>query len=104
MRLVQPPRKRGIVWVAMDDTVPHSYVDGCRRAGAPVRELGWSQSQDGRRTLGRVVALGGIRDEREYLCVAGSPVFPTCGRSNPKLTIVAPALRLADHLKKRLAA
>ena len=79
-------------------------VERCRRAGEPVRELRWNQSQDGRRTHGRVVALGDIRDEREYLCVAGSPVFPTYGRSNPTLTIVAPALRLADYLEKRLAA
>jgi choline dehydrogenase-like flavoprotein len=38
------------------------------------------------------------------LYVAGSSVFPTYGCSNPTLTIVALALRLADHLKKRLAA
>jgi choline dehydrogenase-like flavoprotein len=36
--------------------------------------------------------------------VAGSSVFPTYGCSNPTLTIVALALRLADHLGKRLAA
>jgi choline dehydrogenase-like flavoprotein len=35
--------------------------------------------------------------------VAGSSVFPTYGCSNPTLTIVALALRLADHLGKRLA-
>ena len=103
-RLVQPAGK-GIVWVAMDDTVPHSdVVESCRRAGEPVRELRRNQSQDGSRTLGRGVALGAIRDEREYLCVAGSPVFPTYGCCNPTLSAVALALRLADHLKKRLAA
>jgi choline dehydrogenase-like flavoprotein len=37
------------------------------------------------------------------LYVAGSSVFPTYGRSNPTLTVVALALRLADHLKKQLA-
>jgi choline dehydrogenase-like flavoprotein len=37
------------------------------------------------------------------LYVAGSSVFPTYGCSNPTLTVVALALRLADHLKKRLA-
>ena len=35
--------------------------------------------------------------------VAGSSVFPTYGCSNPTLTVVALALRLADHLKKQLA-
>ncbi len=38
----------------------------------------------------------------ENLYVAGSSVFPTCGSANPTLTLVALALRLADHLKERL--
>jgi choline dehydrogenase-like flavoprotein len=37
------------------------------------------------------------------LYVAGSSLFPTSGYANPTLTIVALALRLADHLKVRLA-
>ena len=36
------------------------------------------------------------------LSVAGSSVFPTIGSANPTLTIIALALRLADHLKGRL--
>ncbi|MBC7799338.1 MAG: GMC family oxidoreductase, partial [Gemmatimonadaceae bacterium] len=36
------------------------------------------------------------------LFLAGSPVFPTSGYANPTLTIVALALRLADHLKAQL--
>ena len=36
------------------------------------------------------------------LYVAGSSVFPTEGTANPTLTIVALALRLADHLKEHL--
>jgi choline dehydrogenase-like flavoprotein len=35
------------------------------------------------------------------LYVAGSSVFPTAGYANPTLTIVALAIRLADHLKER---
>jgi choline dehydrogenase-like flavoprotein len=35
----------------------------------------------------------------QNLFVAGSSVFPTAGNANPTLTIVALALRLADHLK-----
>jgi choline dehydrogenase-like flavoprotein len=38
------------------------------------------------------------------LFVAGSSVFPTSGVVNPTFTIVALALRLADHLRGRLAA
>jgi choline dehydrogenase-like flavoprotein len=36
------------------------------------------------------------------LYIAGSSVFPTAGHANPTLTIVALALRLADHLKKQM--
>jgi choline dehydrogenase-like flavoprotein len=36
------------------------------------------------------------------LYVAGSSVFPTGGYANPTLTIVALAVRLADHIKSRL--
>lgn len=38
------------------------------------------------------------------LYVAGAAVFPTSGQANPTLTIVALALRMADHLKARLSA
>ena len=36
------------------------------------------------------------------LYVAGSAVFPTHGYATPTLTIVALALRLADHLKSTM--
>jgi len=36
------------------------------------------------------------------LYIAGSSVFPTGGYANPTLTIVALAIRLADHIKTRL--
>jgi len=39
----------------------------------------------------------------ENLYIAGSSIFPTSGYANPTLTIVALALRLADHLKNRLS-
>jgi choline dehydrogenase-like flavoprotein len=36
------------------------------------------------------------------LFVASAAVFPTCGHANPTLTIVALAIRLADHLKSTM--
>jgi len=39
----------------------------------------------------------------QRLYVAGSSVFPTSGYANPTLTIIALALRLADHLRDTLA-
>lgn len=36
------------------------------------------------------------------LFLAGSSVFPTAGYANPTLTLVALAVRLADHLKSVL--
>ena len=41
--------------------------------------------------------------ETENLFIAGSSLFPTGGYVNPTLTIVALAIRLADHLKTKLA-
>ncbi len=38
----------------------------------------------------------------DNLFVTGGAVFPTCGQANPTLTIVALALRLGEHLKRRL--
>ena len=46
------------------------------------------------------------RDSRvhgiENLFIAGSSVFPTYGVANPTLTIVALALRIADHINREL--
>jgi choline dehydrogenase-like flavoprotein len=36
----------------------------------------------------------------QNLFIAGSSVFPTSGHANPTLTLVALAVRLAEHLKK----
>lgn len=46
--------------------------------------------------FGRVFGL-------DNLYVAGSSLFPTSGWANPTLTIVALALRTADHISQRLA-
>ena len=66
-------------------------------------EGGWHQigttrmSTEPRR--GVVDANGRVHDVAN-LFIAGSSVFPTCGAAPPTLTIVAMALRLADHLNR----
>ena len=52
-------------------------------------------------SLGVVNANGRVHHV-ENLYVAGSATFPTSGQANPMLTIVAMALRLAEHLAIRL--
>ncbi|WP_417586660.1 GMC family oxidoreductase [Pararhodobacter oceanensis] len=49
-----------------------------------------------------VVDSFGIAHEVKNLMVSGGPIFPTSGAANPTLTIVALALRQADHLADRL--
>jgi choline dehydrogenase-like flavoprotein len=46
-----------------------------------------------------VVDADGRVHGMENLYVTGASVFPTAGFANPTLTIVALALRLAEHLK-----
>jgi choline dehydrogenase-like flavoprotein len=50
---------------------------------------------------GVVDAHGRVHGVSNLYC-AGSSVFPTGGWMNPTLTIVALALRLADHLRAQL--
>ena len=52
--------------------------------------------------LGVVDVNGNRVHGMSNLYVAGSSVFPTRSANNPTLTIVALALRLADHLKGQL--
>jgi choline dehydrogenase-like flavoprotein len=51
-----------------------------------------------------VVDANGLVHGMSNIYIAGSSVFPTSGCSNPTLTIVAMALRMADHFKERLIA
>jgi choline dehydrogenase-like flavoprotein len=59
--------------------------------------MGTTRMHDDRRqgVVDRHCAVNGLSN----FYIAGSSVFPTGGRANPTLTIVALAIRLADHLK-----
>jgi len=53
-------RRHGLLWVTRDDSSPHPYlVASARRAGETVREIHWAVPQDGERSFGRFVELGG---------------------------------------------
>jgi choline dehydrogenase-like flavoprotein len=78
-----------------------------------VDEAGWPHSMEGgKHHMGTtrmhidpkqgVVDPNGRVHPMANLYVAGSSVFPTSGYANPTFTIVALALRLADHLKAQL--
>jgi choline dehydrogenase-like flavoprotein len=75
-----------------------------------VDETGWPVSMEGgKHHMGTtrmhadpkrgVVGADGRVHGMANLYIAGSSVFPTCGYANPTFTVVALALRLADHLK-----
>ncbi len=81
-------------------------VDDSDNASADVGTVGWHLM--GTTRMARDPKQGVVdADLRVHgidnLYVASSSVFPTVGYSNPTLTIVALALRLADHLASRLA-
>ena len=73
---------------------------------------GWPRGQGGYHHMGATRMSDsehtGVVDKNcrvfgvDNLYVAGSSVFPTVGYANPTYTIVALALRLADHLQKVL--
>jgi choline dehydrogenase-like flavoprotein len=67
----------------------------------------WSRHHIGMTRMHRDPARGVVDPDArvhgvESLFVAGSSVFPTSGIANPTLTLIALALRLADHLQKEL--
>jgi choline dehydrogenase-like flavoprotein len=80
-------------WVLADDgSWPedlhggHHHMGTCRMSDEPTRGV-----------VDRDCRVHGF----DNLYVAGSAVYPTTGYVNPTLTVVALALRLADHLKTK---
>jgi choline dehydrogenase-like flavoprotein len=78
-----------------DDDEEEVILDG---AGSGYHHVGTTRMHDDPRrgVVDRNCRLHGF----ENIYVAGSSVFPCSGWANPTLTIVALAIRLADHLKK----
>ncbi len=72
--------------------------DAERRVRGGRHHMGTARMSDCERT-GVVDAHGQVHG-MENLFIAGSAVFPTSGYANPTLTIVALAVRLADHLEE----
>ena len=71
-------------------------------------DLGWGHHHMGTTRMNASPRFGVVDSDCavhgvEGLYVAGSSVFPTGGYVNPTLTIVALAIRLADHLRDKLA-
>ena len=76
------------------ETAAPSYTDASHHMGTT------RMSDDpGRGVVNRDGKVHGVAS----LFIAGSSVFPTVGHANPTLTIVALAIRLADHLKQNYA-
>lgn len=84
--------------------------DGAGRLESELDPLGiWPISQDSGHHLGTTRMHGdprrGVTDAHcrvhgvRNLYISGGSLFPTCGHANPTFTIVALAVRLADHLK-----
>jgi len=67
-------------------------------------EIGWGNHHMGTTRMSTDPTQGVVDADCKVhgianLYIAGSSVFPSCGPVNPTLTIVALAMRLADHLK-----
>ncbi len=75
-------------------------ADGLPEVGGVAHHLGTTRMSDDPRqgVVDRQCGVHGIAN----LYIAGGSVFPTGGWKGPTFTIVALALRLADHLKVRL--
>ena len=72
-----------------------------------LREGAYGGHHIGTVRMGRSPETGAVDTEArvfgtDNLYVASAAIFPTSSQANPTLTIVATALRLADHLKQQM--
>ena len=88
----------GVAAVAYDDDTLNEKVRSAIAVGG--HHIGTARMSDDPRE--GVVDSQCRTHDVENLYIAGSAVFPTSGSANPTLTIVALAIRIADHLKTTL--
>jgi choline dehydrogenase-like flavoprotein len=81
----------GRMYVDLDPVDPLSNIGGC------CHHIGTTRMHEDSRqgVVDQHCAVHGLSN----FYIAGSSVFPTSGRANPTITLVALAIRLADHLK-----
>jgi choline dehydrogenase-like flavoprotein len=96
--------ERALELIAMDFFGPHGAL--VRRLHGAAQSVSSSFHQMGTTRMGRVQKMSVVDNDcrihsQHNLFVAGSSVFPTAGWANPTLTLVALAIRLADHLKRK---
>jgi len=82
--------------------MPMKSVDDDSTIGTSFHHMGTTRMHDDPKqgVVDRNCAIHGLAN----FYVAGSSVFPTCGRVNPTLSIVTLAIRLADYLKTKVTA
>lgn len=81
-------------WVRDRAEIPQNFVDVAHPTGTTRMS-----SDPGKGVVDANCEVHGVRG----LFVSGSSVFPTAGHCNPTQMIVAMAVRLADHVKARMA-
>ena len=96
---VQQFRAKNLGEIAFDETKLRQYL------GRRVAAYNSTAHHIGTTRMATDPAVGVVDENAKVhgvsnLYVAGSSIFPTGGHANPTLTIVAHALRLAEHLKQ----
>jgi len=95
-------RLRGVVVSSLEDAgLGRVTVDSDRPIDPNAHHHAGTTRMDPDPGLGVVDSDGRVHGT-DNLFVTGASVFPSAGFANPTLTILALALRMADHLKQRL--
>jgi choline dehydrogenase-like flavoprotein len=84
-------------FIYREEELRERLIEEARHFNSNAHHIGTTRMSDDPRH--GVVDRHGRVHEVENLYVAGCSIFPTSGHANPTLTLVALALRLADHLK-----